>query len=67
VTAQAEGCPGFTKRYDVDKLVWFESGNSIEKRYHREKQIKRWNREWKSTYSGRATRTGMISIHRSPD
>jgi putative endonuclease len=39
--------PGFTKRYGVDKLVWFESGNSIESAIAREKQIKHWNREWK--------------------
>ena len=39
--------PGFTKRYGVDKLVWFESGSSIESAIAREKQIKHWNREWK--------------------
>jgi putative endonuclease len=39
--------PGFTKRYGVDKLMWFESGNSIEGAILREKQIKRWKRAWK--------------------
>ncbi len=38
---------GFTKKYGVDKLVWFEAGNSIEGAILREKQIKRWNRQWK--------------------
>ena len=37
----------FTKRYGVDRLVWFEAGNSIEGAILREKQIKRWNRAWK--------------------
>ena len=39
--------PGFTKRYGVDRLVWFESGNSIEAAIAREKQLKHWNRQWK--------------------
>ncbi len=39
--------PGFTKRYGVDRLVWFEMSNSIESAILREKQIKHWNRAWK--------------------
>jgi putative endonuclease len=38
---------GFTKRYDVTRLVWFEASNSIEAAILREKQIKRWKRQWK--------------------
>jgi len=38
---------GFTERYDIDRLVWFEGTPSIEAAIHREKQIKRWRREWK--------------------
>ena len=38
---------GFTKRYDVTRLMWFEVHNSIEAAITREKQIKRWKRDWK--------------------
>ena len=38
---------GFTKRYDVTKLVWYELHGSMEAAIFREKQLKKWNREWK--------------------
>ena len=38
---------GFTKRYGVKMLVWYEQTDSIESAVVREKQIKRWNRVWK--------------------
>ena len=38
---------GFTKRYDVTRLMWFEVHNSIEAAITREKQIKTWQRQWK--------------------
>jgi putative endonuclease len=38
---------GFTKRYGVHRLVWFESSESVEAAIHKEKQIKCWKREWK--------------------
>jgi len=38
---------GFTKRYAVHTLVWFESTGSIEAAIQREKQLKNWKREWK--------------------
>ena len=38
---------GFTKKYGVDKLVYFEYTNDINSALQREKQIKKWNREWK--------------------
>jgi len=38
---------GFTKRYDVTRLMWFEVNNSIEAAINREKQIKAWKRQWK--------------------
>ena len=43
---QAE-VPGFTKRYRIDRLVWFEATDNIEAAIIREKQIKRWRRDWK--------------------
>jgi putative endonuclease len=39
--------PGFTKRYGVDRLVWFETHESVETAIRREKQIKEWQRNWK--------------------
>ena len=39
--------PGFTKRYQVDRLVWFEAHESAAAALRREKQIKEWKREWK--------------------
>ena len=38
---------GFTKRYGVKTLVWFDSTGSIEAAIAREKQLKNWKREWK--------------------
>jgi len=38
---------GFTKKYGVDKLVWFEETSEIESAIIREKQLKKWNRKWK--------------------
>jgi putative endonuclease len=38
---------GFTKDYGVKKLVWFEEHDSRESAFHRERQIKKWNRVWK--------------------
>jgi putative endonuclease len=39
--------PGFTRKYDIDRLVWFESHNTHEAALQREKQIKEWKRDWK--------------------
>ena len=38
---------GFTKRYDVTMLVWYELHATMESAILREKQLKKWNREWK--------------------
>ena len=39
--------PGFTARYSVSRLVWFESHESLNSAQLREKQIKGWRRDWK--------------------
>ena len=39
--------PGFTKRYGIKRLVWFEQHATMETAIKREKQIKRWRRDWK--------------------
>jgi len=38
---------GFTKRYNVTKLVWYELHGTMDTAILREKQLKKWNREWK--------------------
>ncbi|MBD3618085.1 MAG: GIY-YIG nuclease family protein [Chromatiales bacterium] len=38
---------GFTKKYDVTQLVWYELHPTMETAIQREKQIKRWKRAWK--------------------
>jgi putative endonuclease len=38
---------GFTERYGVHNLVWYESHESMESAIQREKQLKEWNRRWK--------------------
>ena len=38
---------GFTKRYNVDRLVYFESHDEAASAYRREKSMKRWRRDWK--------------------
>ena len=39
--------PGFTTRYNVKTLVWFEAFGDIHEAIAREKRIKRWRRAWK--------------------
>jgi putative endonuclease len=38
---------GFTDRYRVHRLVWYEQHMDINSAIRREKSIKRWKREWK--------------------
>jgi len=38
---------GFTQRYKVHLLVWYEQHSEIVSAIVREKQIKKWNRAWK--------------------
>jgi len=39
--------PGFTRKYGVKLLVWFEQHPTMESAITREKRIKKWNRAWK--------------------
>jgi len=39
--------PGFTERYQVNRLVYYESTTNISAALEREKQLKRWNRDKK--------------------
>jgi putative endonuclease len=38
---------GFTKRYGIHLLVYFEQHEDMDSAITREKQIKKWNRSWK--------------------
>ena len=44
---QSKSVPGFSAKYDVDRLVYFEAYDDPEAAISREKQIKKWRREWK--------------------
>jgi putative endonuclease len=39
--------PGFTQRYGVKMLVWYEQHETRESAFTRERQIKKWNSDWK--------------------
>jgi putative endonuclease len=38
---------GFTKKYQVKTLVWYEQHATMESAIAREKALKKWNRAWK--------------------
>ena len=38
---------GFTERYRLKRLVWFETHDEISAAIQREKRVKRWRRAWK--------------------
>ncbi|PKN24366.1 MAG: excinuclease ABC subunit C [Deltaproteobacteria bacterium HGW-Deltaproteobacteria-21] len=45
---------GFTEKYNICKLVYFEQTNDIESAIAREKEIKKWRREKKDALVNRA-------------
>ncbi|MCF7811990.1 GIY-YIG nuclease family protein [Candidatus Gracilibacteria bacterium] len=42
-----EKIPGFTKKYSINKLVYYELYENIRNAIQREKDLKHWNRLWK--------------------
>ena len=48
---------GFTQRYGIMRLVWFEMHDGMEAAIVREKRIKRWLREWKYELVGKENPT----------
>jgi len=38
---------GFSSRYDLNMLVWYEIHDDINSAINREKQLKKWERKWK--------------------
>ena len=39
--------PGFTRRYNIKQLVYYEAHDRAETAIQRERRIKKWNRAWK--------------------
>jgi len=39
--------PGFTRKYNIDKLLYYEVYASADEALHREKQVKKYTREFK--------------------
>jgi putative endonuclease len=44
---KAKTIPGFTARYGVDRLVWYEEYPTPTEAIAREKALKKWKRDWK--------------------
>ncbi len=44
---RSKNVKGFTERYGVDRLVWFESYEFRSNAFRRERRIKEWRRAWK--------------------
>ena len=40
---------GFTKKYSIHMLAYYENCHDIESAIRRERQMKKWNRQWKIT------------------
>ena len=38
---------GFSAKYGVDRLVWYEAYDRIDEAIAREKSLKKWRRDWK--------------------
>ncbi|MGE0151952.1 MAG: GIY-YIG nuclease family protein [Reyranellaceae bacterium] len=39
--------PGFTREYQVKRLVWYEQHETAAAAIQREKRLKKWKRDWK--------------------
>jgi len=47
MTHKDGGVKGFSQRYGLKVLVWYEHHDDMDSAIRREKQIKKWNRSWK--------------------
>lgn len=48
------GVPGFTQRYKVNTLIYYEEFQDVNEAKAREKAIKKWNRAWKEELIAKA-------------
>ena len=44
---KSKALAGFTAKYGVNRLVWFETDDDVIAAISREKEIKKWRRDWK--------------------
>ena len=44
---KSKSLPGFSSKYGITLLVWYEHHQIMETAIRREKQLKKWNRNWK--------------------
>ncbi|MDN3279462.1 GIY-YIG nuclease family protein [Frankia sp. RB7] len=44
---QIKAVPGFTAKYNITRLVWFETYDDPVSAISREKELKKWKRAWK--------------------
>ena len=44
---RSKAAPGFSEHYGIDRLVWFEIYDDAITAITREKQLKKWRRDWK--------------------
>lgn len=59
---KSKAVSGITSKYDVLRLVWFECYDDPATAIAREKEIKKWLRDWKIRLSRRKIRIGLICI-----
>ena len=45
---RTQATDGFTSRYRISMLVWYEQHETMESAIGREKAVKRWKRAWKA-------------------
>jgi putative endonuclease len=44
---KVKAAPGFTTKFGVDRLVWFEGHDMLETAMQRKRRIKGWKRDWR--------------------
>ena len=44
---KTKAVPGFTSKYGIDRLVWYECYDDPVSAITREKELKKWRRDWK--------------------
>ncbi len=44
---KSKSVAGFTKKYNITRLVWFDETSDVKEAIGKEKQMKKWKRAWK--------------------